>query len=104
MVAAMEAIVNGSAFTMPAVAGGSVMPYSARRTSQAGDREDLSSLIEMLSVGESERITRADLIEILTTMFRDYMHFDFRIGDEQIARHANAGNAKLDRRYNPVKR
>ena len=32
------------------------------------------------------------------------MNIQFYIGDEQVARHANAGNAKIERRLNPVVR
>ena len=39
---------------------------------------------------------------MMVELFTQYMNIDFTIGDEQIARHANAGNARLNRRYNPV--
>lgn len=99
MISAMEEIVNGSAFTMPAVAGGSVMPYSARRASSQGDGDRLSSVLEELALRDSERLTRNDLVDIFTNLFRQYLDINFYLGDEQLARHANAGNMKLNRRY-----
>lgn len=99
MISAMEDIVNGSSLTMPAVANGSVMPYSARRAASQDERDNLSSLIETLAQRDADRLTRDDLMEVLVNVCRQYLNIDFYIGDEQIARHANAGNAKLNRRY-----
>lgn len=100
MISAMEDIVNGSSLTLPAMANGSVMPYSARRSASQGDGDRLSSALEELALRDSERLTRDDLSEVLINVLRQYLNIDFYIGDEQIARHANAGNAKLSRRYN----
>ena len=48
-------------------------------------------------------VTKDNLVEVLNailpTMLQRYV--SFYIGDEQIARHANAGNSKLDYRFNP---
>lgn len=99
MISAMGDIVNGSSLTMPAMANGSVMPYSARRAASQGDGDNLSSLIETLAQRDADRLTRDDLNEVLISVLRQYLNIDFYIGDEQIARHANAGNAKLNRRY-----
>ena len=99
MISAMEDIVNGSSLTMPAVANGSVMPYSARRAASQDEGDNLSSLIETLAQRDADRLTRDDLMEVLVNVCRQYLNIDFYIGDEQIARHANAGNAKLNRRY-----
>lgn len=99
MISAMEDIVNGSSLTLPAMANGSVMPYSARRSASQGDGDRLSSALEELALRDSERLTRDDLSEVLINVLRQYLNIDFYIGDEQIARHANAGNAKLSRRY-----
>lgn len=99
MISAMENIVNGSAFTTPSVANGSVMPYSARRTASDAEGDRLSSLLETMALRDADRLTRDDLMEVLITVCRQYLNIDFYIGDEQIARHANSGNAKLNRRY-----
>ena len=99
MISAMEDIVNGSSLTLPAMANGSVMPYSARRSASQDEGDKLSSLIETLAQRDADRLTRDDLSEVLVNALRQYLNIDFYIGDEQIARHANAGNAKLNRRY-----
>ena len=99
MISAMEDIVNGSSLTLPAMANGSVMPYSARRSASQDEGDKLSSLIETLAQRDADRLTRDDLSEVLINVLRQYLNIDFYIGDEQIARHANAGNAKLNRRY-----
>lgn len=104
MISAMDDIINRTAFRIPAVATGSVTPYSARRASANDEREDLPDLLRNAILGDPGRITREDLMEILTNICRQYMNFDFYLGDEQIARHANSGNLKLDRRYRAVTR
>ena len=45
-----------------------------------------------------------ELYSIIESVMRKYMNIQFYIGDEQIARHANAGNARIERRLNPVAR
>ena len=47
-------------------------------------------------------LSSSQLTEILATVIQRYLNIDFYIGDEQIARHANAGNSKLNRRFKPV--
>lgn len=99
MVSVMESIANGANFTVPALATGSVTPYASRRAASQSQTEDLSDIASALSQSRSEGITRDQLTEVLSNVLRQYMNFDFYIGDEQIARHANRGNAKLNRRY-----
>ncbi len=99
LIASLENIANGASFRVPAVANGSVAPYSTRTATEAERGYDLSDLIETLTERDEERITRDDLREILTNVVRQYLNIDFYIGDEQVARHANAGNKKLNRRY-----
>ena len=102
MLSAMEDIVNGSGFTIPAIASGSVMPYSARRASTQSQQDNYSAIADAIALRDSERLTRADLAEVLISVCRQYLDIDFYIGDEQIARHANAGNMKLNRRYSAI--
>ena len=102
MISAMERIVNGSSFMIPAVASGTITPYASRR-SESQDSGALSSLLESMILRDNDRLTRDDLMEVLISVCRQYMNIDFYIGDEQIARHANAGNAKLNRRYSTIK-
>ena len=99
MISAMEDIVSGSSLALPAMANGSVMPYSARRSASQDEENRLSSLLETMAMRDSDRLTRDDLTEVFTNLFRQYLDINFYIGDEQIARHANTGNMKLNRRY-----
>ena len=60
----------------------------------------------MIKYNQSNAITREDITavlnDVLPTMLQQYV--SFYIGDEQVARHANAGNVRLDYRFNPVGR
>lgn len=103
MISAMESIVNGSSLTIPAIASGAVTPYSTRKSMYQNEgTTDLSSLLESMALRDADRLTRDDLTEILVNVIRQYLNIKFYIGDEQIARHANAGNAKLNRRYSTI--
>lgn len=102
MISAMEDIANGSSFTLPAVASGSVTPYASRRAAAQEEGNNLSALADMIALRDADRLTRDDLSEVLTNVLRQYLNIDFYIGDEQIARHANAGNARLERRFSAV--
>ena len=88
-----------SNLTMPAVAMGAVVPYSVNieATSIQSTLDDLTA-----AINDEDRITRDDLRAIITDVVRENMRIDFYMGDEQVARHAQAGSQKLDRRYNPV--
>ena len=99
MITAMEEIVNGSSLIIPVAASGTVIPYSARKAAYDDESDKLSGILQNLALQGSDRLTRDDLAEVLASAFRQYMNIDFYIGDEQIARHANAGSAKLNRRY-----
>lgn len=83
-----------------AISQGRIVPTSALNSSSSAysqtDRqlEELSGKLDTLI---DTRITQSDIIDIV----RRYLSWS--IGDEQIARHANAGNAKLDRRLHPVR-
>lgn len=88
---------------IPAVVTGSVVPFASKNSSQDDANNALNRIIDMLEYNQSDNISRDDLRDILIDVIRDYLNFNFVIGDEQIARHANAGNAKLNRRYSPTK-
>ena len=103
MISAMERIVSGASFTVPATAKGYVVPYSARRTAFKDEADSVSALAEILAQKDAGRLTRDDLADVLRDVIRQYLNIDFYIGDEQIARHANAGNARLNRRYSAAK-
>ena len=86
---------------MPDIVTGKVIPTYA--VAQAKAQESMAaSIIEKLNADAYNRLTRDDLREVMIEMFRDYMNIDFHIGDEQVARHAQAGAMRLDRRLNPV--
>ena len=82
-----------------AVAQGRVIPYSGMQRSTEDSNSKLDEMIARLDNLADSAITEAQLIDII----RRYLNFSFVIGDEQIARHANAGNARLDRRFNSLK-
>ena len=102
MISAMEDIISRSSLAYPAVASGAVTPYASRRATAQGEDDRITDALESIALRSSDRLTRNDLIEILTSVCRDYLNIDFYIGDEQIARHANAGNVRLNRRYSTV--
>lgn len=85
---------------IPSIAVGKVIPYdSGKRTNNVDTT--LEDVANLLKYNQQRTLTRADLEAALQTilpnMLRDYM--SFYIGDEQIARHANAGNISLNRRF-----
>lgn len=91
---------NLSSYGIPAIANGRVIPSSANVTQNTSN--DVATLIEYLETLLANVITRDDLEESLTEILREYLNIDFYIGDEQIARHANTGNLKLNRRYHTI--
>lgn len=100
MINAMDQIVGNAALTIPAAASGTMVPYSAKKSAtQGGTESEITQLANAIAARSSDHITRRDLMEVLVAVCRDYMNFDFYLGDEQIARHANAGNARLEQRF-----
>lgn len=91
------AILSTPAFaTIPNIASGRIVPYSINSASSGNSQvADLKSAINEMN---NNRLTREDIMSIVTTALRN-MPIDLYIGDEQIARHANTGNAKLSRRF-----
>ena len=79
------------------IVSGKVIP-----TRTYGDNTDLMRALNTIIQNQNNVVTRSELQELLTTMFRDYMNIDFYLSDEQVARHANAGNVRLNRRYGLV--
>lgn len=86
---------------VPAVAQGRVIPSSLQ--SANGSNDNALSMMRMLESLTANQMTADDLRLLLIEMFTDYMNLSWYIGDEQIALHANAGNALLGRRYNVTK-
>lgn len=92
--------IANSEIQMPSVVAGKVVPYSAGQ----GDTsiiDALNNMVDMLEYNQTDNISKDDLETILTNVIRRNMNITFYMGDEEVARHANAGNAKLDSRFNP---
>jgi hypothetical protein len=100
MIAALQEIAAQAAFTVPQAAMGSLAPYTARAAAGNGGRgDDPEAVMQLIAALRADRLTRDDLAEILENVAREHFNFDFYIGNEQVARAANAGNARLNRRY-----
>lgn len=82
---------------VPAVANGAIIPYSVG-TQMNEVSTDIKELLN--AVLGMPLFTRDELSDIIDDVLRRRLNIEFYIGDEQIAKHANAGNIKLDRRYN----
>ena len=95
----LSGIASGSSFTVPAVATGSVTPYASRRAASESRADTLPEVLNAIAQSSADRLTREDLTEILSDAFQKYLNVSLYIGDEQVARHANAGNASLNLRY-----
>lgn len=91
-----------SAYNVPAVAQGRIVPPSSfNGFSQSQELINLQKTLDDLS---NSVITYDDLQSIIVSAFQQYLNINFYLEDEQLARHANAGNLKLDRRYNIINR
>ena len=88
------------ALEIPAVVKGGIIPYQA--TISSSTENALNDVVDMLQSNYTDNITPDDLQDILTTVISQYLNISFYLGDEQIARHANSGNLKLNRRYNKL--
>lgn len=85
------AIARAGAASMPAVVRGAVVPHTA-----------LSGTASTAATAANKPITRDELETVLSRVVAKYMNIDFYIGDEQIARHADAGKQMIGKKYNPV--
>ena len=88
---------------LPDIAMGKILPYEIQYNMD-NVNESIKTLIDTLKYNQLQNpVTKDNLVEVLNailpTMLQRYV--SFYIGDEQIARHANAGNSKLDYRFNP---
>lgn len=91
----LQAISNASAITMPPIVQGKVIPNS---TKAKASEDKLDTIMGALSALNNNWVTRDELADLLKDLAQN-VQAQFYIGDEQIARHANAGNARLNRRY-----
>ena len=88
-----------SAISMPSMSLGGVVPYAVSVESDS-IQTTLDNLAAALS--QNDKITRDELYAILVELFREYLRIDLWIGDEQVARHAQTGAMKINRRLSPV--
>lgn len=89
---------------IPSIALGKVIPPETSKNIDTLN-ETMKTLMDVLKYTQTTAVTKDDLITVLNTLLPTMLqrYVSFYIGDEQIARHANAGNSKLDYRFNPVR-
>lgn len=88
--------------TVPPIAMGQVIPPSMQRVLTDDNENTLKRIADVLQYSQQQAITRDELITILNTVLPTLLeqYVNFYIGDEQIARHAKAGNVSLNYRFN----
>lgn len=84
---------------LPPIAMGEVIPYSIGNAQTEDVLGALQRLQDMITYNRDNMITYNDLDEIISRAMKNFP-VNFFLGDEKIARHANAGNQKLQRRFN----
>jgi phage-related protein len=93
----VEKLEQLSNYQIPDIAVGKVVPVaSGLSATKSGDIQKLLDLINRL---RDNIITRDELYAVLSELLGRYCNTSLYIGDEQIARHANAGNVKLAQRF-----
>lgn len=102
LIARMEQIAAGSSFYIPAAAAGTLAPFASNVDGLGGEADTMTQILDMLTMMNYSKLTRGDIQEIMERLFRDYMNITFVMGDEEVARHANAGNDRISRRFSPV--
>lgn len=100
MITALEKLATLSSFNIPDIVNGKVVPSSSRTSGVVGS--NMSQLVDNINSLLNERISPDELRSILADVISNYMDISFYLGDEQIARHANTGNLKLQRRYSTI--
>ncbi len=82
---------------VPAIVNGNVIPSAINVSLDS----DTTSLLHTMADTLRDRpvFTQDELRSIIEDVIRRYLNIEFYIGNEQIARAANAGNISLDRRY-----
>lgn len=86
--------------SVPEIATGYVVPSMAQIAAVQRNSELLAGAVESLNAENTNRLTNDDLERIIERVLKRCLNIQFYLGDEQIARHANAGNEKLSLRYN----
>lgn len=104
MIDALQVIATDAGLALPRTAVGAMAPYSTRISAAAKNASpDIETLMQIIAAQNSNRLTRDDIREILREAAQNYFNFDFYLGDEQVARSANRGNERLERRFRPVR-
>ena len=87
---------------IPPIAMGKIIPTSLQRALTDDGENTLKRIADVLQYNQQQAITRDELITILNTVLPSLLeqYVNFYIGDEQIARHAKAGNVSLNYRFN----
>ena len=93
----INSAVNTMNHSMTDIAVGKMIPNSIVVNQDTNNT--LHKMADMLQYNQNNQLTRDDFADIMATLFERYMNINFYMGDEQVARHANAGNAKLNRRF-----
>lgn len=99
LISTLEKLGESLQLAIPGIALGQVAPYSLGNSSNS-NASTISKLIDLVRELSADMVTRDDLQEIIEAI--NDKDFDVRLGDEQVARSANRGNKKLNRRYSPV--
>lgn len=97
LLSGLERLVSGTGFMLPAMATGSVAPYSTRSGGSGSTAQDIANAIAAASNGMNPEELRSMLEKIKSAIEGT----SFYIGDQDLARHVNKGNNVLDRRYKP---
>lgn len=77
---------------IPDIVKGCIVPYETR----------LAVMENVIANQNQDPVTGEELRGLISDVISAVNKVQFYIGDEQIARHSQLGNQKLDRRYNPV--
>ena len=98
LITTLQNLATLSSYGIPDIANGKVVPSSISTSNATTESLDsMERLIDSIGDLATERITAEQLRSILVDVVSRYMNFS--IGDEQLARHVNTGNIKLNRRY-----
>lgn len=100
----IDSALNNIDTNLTAIVTGKMIPNTVSASTTNELIATLRTMANVLQSNQENAVSRDDLTTILTTMFRQYMNISFYMGDEEVARHANNGNARLGYRFDPVVR
>lgn len=92
---ALDRLVSGSSFAIPAMAMGTVAPYATSAGRSGSTAQDLADALSR----SDDTISKSELTNLLIELGRKIEGISFYIGDTDLARHVNKGNTLLDRKY-----